>query len=116
MPSTRCLITGITGMVGSHLADFLLANTDWDIYGMYRWRSPMDNLAHLVSRINAGDRLRLLYGDLRDELSIIDVVTQAQPHMVFHLAAQSFPRTSFEAPLDTLDTNIQGTTRLLEAI
>jgi GDPmannose 4,6-dehydratase len=116
MPRTRCLITGITGMVGSHLADYVLANTDWDIYGMYRWRSPMDNLAHLVPRINAGDRIHLLDGDLRDGFSIIDVVTKSQPDIVFHLAAQSFPRTSFEAPLDTLDTNIQGTTRLLEAI
>jgi GDP-mannose 4,6-dehydratase len=113
---TRCLITGITGMVGSHLADFLLANTDWDIFGMVRWRSPMTNLAHLIPMINRQDRVHLLYGDLHDGLSIIDVVGKARPDYVFHLAAQSFPRTSFEAPLDTLDTNIQGTTRLLEAI
>ena len=42
------LITGITGMVGSHLADFLLENTDWKIIGMCRWRSPMDNVEHLL--------------------------------------------------------------------
>jgi GDPmannose 4,6-dehydratase len=114
--TTRCLITGITGMVGSHLADHLLAHTDWDIYGMVRWRSPMNNIAHLVPRINRKERVFLLYGDLRDELSLVDVVGKARPDYVFHLAAQSFPRTSFEAPLDTLDTNIQGTTRLLEAI
>ena len=41
-------ITGITGMVGSHLADFLLLNTDWKIVGLIRWRSPLDNIAHLV--------------------------------------------------------------------
>ena len=62
----RALITGITGMVGSHLADYLLAHTDWEIYGLCRWRSPLDNIEHLLGRINQGDRLRLIYGDLRD--------------------------------------------------
>jgi len=112
----RALITGITGMVGSHLADFLLEHTDWEIYGMCRWRSPLDNISHLVPRINAKDRVHLLYGDLRDFLSIHDVVSKSQPDYVFHLAAQSYPKTSFESPLDTLETNIQGTANVLEAI
>ena len=43
----KALVTGITGMVGSHLADFLLENTDWDVYGVCRWRSPLDNVTHL---------------------------------------------------------------------
>ncbi|CAK0778708.1 GDP-4-dehydro-6-deoxy-D-mannose reductase [Gammaproteobacteria bacterium] len=113
---TRALITGITGMVGSHLAEFLLTETDWDIYGMYRWRSPLDNLSNLIGRINTRDRVHLLYGELRDTLSVQDVVHKAKPDYVFHLAAQSYPRTSFEAPLDTLDTNIIGTARVLEAL
>lgn len=46
----RALITG--GMVGCHLADFLSANTDWDIFGMCRWCSPLDNVAHLLDRAN----------------------------------------------------------------
>lgn len=103
-------------MVGSHLADFLLEHTDWEIYGMCRWRSPLDNLAHLAPRINADDRIRLLYGELRDYLSIQDIVSKSKPDYVFHLAAQSFPRTSFESPLDTLETNIQGTAHVLEAL
>ena len=45
---TKVLITGITGMVGSHLTDFLIENTDWDIVGMARWRSPLDNINHLI--------------------------------------------------------------------
>jgi|TARA_B100002003_G_scaffold251735_1_gene297068 GDPmannose 4,6-dehydratase len=110
------LITGITGMVGSHLADYLLENTDWHIVGMCRWRSPLDNISHLVSRINSGDRLELLYGDLRDYVSIKDVVQKSLPDYVFHLAAQSYPQTSFDSPLDTLETNVQGTTRVLEAL
>ena len=112
----RALITGITGMVGSHLAEYLLENTDWDIWGMCRWRSPLDNIKSLVQRINNKDRVFIVYGDLRDSLSIQDVVQKSQPDYVFHLAAQSYPKTSFEAPLDTLDTNVQGTTRLLEAL
>lgn len=112
----RALITGITGMVGSHLAEYLLANTDWDIYGMCRWRSPLDNIQSLIPSINAHNRVYLVYGDLRDTLSIQDVVKKSKPDYVFHLAAQSFPKTSFDSPLDTLDTNIQGTTRLLDAL
>jgi len=112
----RALITGITGMVGSHLADFLLEKTDWDIWGMCRWRSPLDNIANLVPLINSKDRIFLAYGDLRDTLSVQHVVNLSKPDFVFHLAAQSYPQTSFSSPLDTLDTNIQGTTRLLEAL
>jgi GDPmannose 4,6-dehydratase len=112
----RALITGITGMVGSHLAEYLLAHTDWDIFGMCRWRSPLDNLEDLIPRINARDRVFLVYGDLRDTLGIEDVVKKSLPDYVFHLAAQSYPRTSFESPLDTLDTNVQGTVRVLESL
>lgn len=116
MQSKRALITGITGMVGSHMADFLLANTDWEIFGACRWRSPLDNLDHLMPRINAGDRIQLIDFELRDMVSLVRLVETAQPHYVFHLAAQSYPKTSFTAPLDTLDTNILGTARLLEAL
>ena len=112
----KALITGITGMVGSHLADYLLEHTNWEIYGMCRWRSPLDNISSFIDRINAKDRVHLLYGDLRDTLSVMDVVSTAKPDYVFHLAAQSYPHTSFAAPLDTLDTNIQGTARVLEAL
>lgn len=110
------LITGITGMVGSHLADYLLEHTEWDVYGLCRWRSPLDNISHLLPRINAKDRVHLVYGDLRDYLSIHEAVKRSQPDYVFHLAAQSYPRTSFDSPLDTLDTNVQGTANVLEAL
>ncbi len=116
MGKQRALITGITGMVGSHLAEYLIEHTNWEVDGMCRWRSPLDNLETLVPRINARDRVRLLYGDIRDTLAVQDVVRKSTPDYVFHLAAQSYPRTSFESPLDTLDTNIQGTTRLLDAL
>ena len=116
MLRTKALITGITGMVGSHLADFLLSETDWDIYGMCRWRSPLDNVSHLLDRANRSDRLKFLSADLRDYISLLNVVEEVQPDYVFHLAAQSYPSTSFTSPLDTLDTNILGTARLLEVL
>lgn len=113
---TRALITGVTGMVGSHLTDFLLANTDWDVYGVCRWRSPLDNVEHLLERVNNKDRVFFEYADLNDEMSLIKVIHDIKPDYVFHLAAQSYPLTSFTAPIDTLNTNIIGTCRLLEAI
>ena len=113
---TTALITGITGMVGSHLADYLLEHTDWEIVGLARWRSPLDNIEQHLDRMNRGDRMRLVYGDLRDYVSIERAVESSRPDFVFHLAAQSYPQTSFTAPLDTLETNIQGTAHVLEAI
>lgn len=116
MSAKRALITGITGMVGSHLAEYILKHTDWEIVGLLRWRSPLDNLSAVVGSINSGSRVRLVYGDLRDTLSIQRCVESAKPDYVFHLAAQSFPRTSFDSPLDTMDTNILGTVRILDAL
>ena len=112
----QVLITGVTGMVGSHLLDYLVEHTDWEMTGMLRWRSPLNNIAQHIPRINAKDRIRLVYADLRDTMSIEHAVMTSQPDYVFHLAAQSFPRTSFDSPLDTLDTNVQGTERLLGAL
>lgn len=114
--SIRALITGITGMVGSHLADFLLDNTNWDIHGMCRWRSPLDNVEHLLERANKKDRVFFVYGDLCDYISLQHAVEETKPDYVFHLAAQSYPLTSFTAPIQTFDTNISGTARLLEAL
>lgn len=112
----KALITGITGMVGSHLADFLLANTDWDVYGVCRWRSPLTNVMHLLDRANKKDRLFFRYADVNDQMSLVKTIDQIKPDYVFHLAAQSYPLTSFDAPVDTLNTNILGTCRLLEAL
>lgn len=112
----RALITGITGMVGSHLVDYLLENTDWEIYGMCRWRSPLSNIEHLLERVDKKDRVYLLYGDLNDFGSLVAALKKSKPDFIFHLAAQSYPKTSFDSPVDTLNTNILGTARLLEAV
>ena len=112
----KALITGITGMVGSHLADFLLENTNWNIYGVCRWRSPLDNVEHLLDRVNKKERVFFENADLNDSISLIKIINDIKPDYIFHLAAQSYPLTSFTAPIDTLNTNILGTCRLLEAI
>ena len=112
----NALITGITGMVGSHLVDFLLENTDWEIHGVCRWRSPLNNIEHLIPKINNGERIYLHYADMHDYISINNCVNDVRPDYVFHLAAQSYPHTSFSSPLDTYDTNILGVERLLEAL
>ena len=78
---TKALITGITGMVGSHLADFLLKNTDWKVYGVCRWRSPLDNVTHLLDRVNRKDRVFFEYADLNDEMSLITAINKKNPSL-----------------------------------
>lgn len=116
MTTKTALITGFTGMVGSHLTDFLLQNTDWNICGLMRWNESQDNISHLLEKINDKDRVFVKYGDINDLSSMLHVFQETKPDFVFHLAAQSFPKTSFETPLETLETNILGTAKVLEAI
>ena len=107
----RALITGITGFAGSHLAEYLLnEHPDVEVFGTYRWRSRMDNIEHLRSRI------RLLEADLRDYTSMHAALEKSRPDVIFHLAAQSFVPSSWTAPNETLTTNVAGQTNLFEAI
>jgi len=110
------LITGITGQVGSQLADYVLQNTDYSVVGMMRWQEPLDNLYHLTDRINKKDRISLYYADLNDGMSVRRMIEEVRPDYISHLAAQSYPKTSFDIPIETLQTNIIGTANLLEAI
>ena len=110
------LITGITGQVGSQLADHVLETTSYNIVGMMRWQEPMDNLFHLTNRINRMDRISIAYADLNDFSALARLVRTIKPDFVSHLAAQSFPKTSFNIPIETLQTNIIGTANLLEVI
>ena len=110
------LITGITGQVGSQLADYILENTEHNVVGMMRWQEPLDNLYHLTDRINKKDRISLYYADLNDAMSVNRMIDEIRPDYISHLAAQSYPQTSFNIPIETLQTNIIGTAHLLEAI
>jgi GDP-mannose 4,6-dehydratase len=105
------VITGITGFVGSHLADYIVANhPEVELVGLKRWRSPQENIRHLKDKVTFYDY------DLRDISSLVNVLRRAKPDVIFHLAAQSFVTTSYDAPIDTLETNVIGTSNLLEAV
>lgn len=107
----RALITGITGFVGSHLAEYVLENyTDVEVAGFVRWRSPKVNIEGIL------DRVTLYYGNLLDLPSVGRMLAKYKPDVIFHLAAQSYVDFSFLAPIDTLETNVIGTCNLLEAI
>ena len=96
----------ITGMVGSHLTGYLLDKTDFAIHGLCRWRSSLDNISHLLPRKNSEDSTYRYYADLRDYQSLQHVAEKVKPDYVFHLAVQSYSKTSFTSPDNTLDTNI----------
>jgi GDP-4-dehydro-6-deoxy-D-mannose reductase len=105
----RLLITGITGFVGSHLAEYALAQGAL-VFGSIRWRSRTENIEHLRARI------KLIECDLRDLGSVRGLVDEARPTHVVHLAAQSFVGASFHMPAETLSTNIVSQVNLLEEI
>lgn len=107
----KVLITGITGFVGSHLAEYILGlNEGHEIYGICRWRSPKDNL------INVYNKISFLEADLCDLSALIRHFKAVKPDIIFHLAAQSYVLTSFNSPIHTLWANVIGTTNLLEAV
>ena len=96
------------------MAEYLLKNTDWQIYGLLRWRSDTRNNENIVEEINKKERVFLVYGDLNDETSLKNIFKKNKFDYIFHLAAHSFPKTSFISPMETLNTNIIGTCKLLE--
>lgn len=107
----RVLITGITGMVGSHLADYVLENhPSVELHGLIRWRSPLDHVRHILPLIT------LHLAELRDLNSLVALLDEVKPDRIFHLAAQSYVMASFDAPADTIHTNVIGTVNLLDAV
>src|SRR5262245_32374962 len=107
----KILITGITGMVGSHLAEYVVEQHPLvEVHGLVRWRSPREHLVRVADRITLHD------GELRDLHSLVAVLRTVRPDWIFHLAAQSYVTTSFLAPADTLHTNVIGPTNLLDAV
>ena len=108
----RFLITGATGFVGSHMVDYILKNdTDSKIYATKRWMEDTKNVDHIDDI-----RFEFIDCDLLDGASVQRAVEISKPNKVFHFAAQSFPEVSFKIPVITLQTNVVGTTYLLEAI
>lgn len=107
----KVLITGIGGFVGSHLADYILAEfPNIQVLGLVRWWEPQENIKHI------SDKIKLCYGDLVDIPSLETILREHKPDVIFHLAAQSYVDFSFLAPITTLEANAIGTANLLEAI
>ena len=105
----RLLITGITGFVGSHMAEYAISQGA-EVIGSVRWRSRTENIEHLLGQ------LRLIECDLRDTASVRRLLAASIPTHVIHLAAQSFVGASWHMPGETLSTNMTSQLNLLEGI
>src|SRR5438034_2760997 len=114
----KALLTGVTGQDGSYLAEFLLAK-GYEVHGIIRRASTFNTgrIDHLYKdpHIN-GVRLFLHYGDIADSTNLIKLLYRIQPDEIYHLAAQSHVRVSFDIPEYTVDVTGLGTIRILEAI
>jgi GDP-4-dehydro-6-deoxy-D-mannose reductase len=106
----KCLITGITGFAGSHLAEYLLSRGDCEVHGTMRWRSRTENITQL------GNRITTHVCDIRDATAMYELVRDLKPDRIYHLAAQSFVPMSWVAPSETITTNVLGQTNIFEAI
>lgn len=105
----RVLITGLTGFVGSHLAEYVLSKNA-EVYGSIRWRSRTENIEHLR------DHVTLIDCDLKDLSSVNALVQKSMPDLIFHLASQSYVVTSWHSPNETMKNNISCQLNLLEAV
>eukprot|EP00906_Rhabdomonas_costata_P012618 RCo018170 len=106
----RALITGITGMIGSAVAEALVNSGAWEVHGLVRWRSNSNNLRRVYSKV------KLHYGDIEDPHRMLHVISDVQPDVLFHFAAQAYNGVSWDNPYYTLSANILGTLNILEAV
>lgn len=107
----RALITGITGQDGSYLAELLLSK-GYEVHGIIRRASNFNTqrIDHIFSN------LKLHYGDMTDQMSLVSAVEKSMPDEVYNLAAQSHVKVSFETPEYTVNADAVGALRLLEAV
>ena len=133
----RVLITGITGMAGSFLAEYLAQeHPSVEVFGTFRWRSKLDNLTDLRLRghlnvLDEGERITdqtslrrvvrpgkitVIDCELQDASAVRGVIRAVKPDRIFHLAAQSFVPTSWTAPAATLTNNVIAQVNLFEAV
>jgi GDP-4-dehydro-6-deoxy-D-mannose reductase len=103
-------MTGITGLIGRHLAEQLVCIEDVRLFGLKRWRSDLTTIRPMLPRIT------LLEGDIEDPYSVQRALELSQPDRIFHLAAQSYPSESWHAPAATLQANVLGTLHVLEGV
>ena len=109
----KALITGVNGMDGSHLADFLLEK-GYEVYGVER-RSSVKNRIN-TKHLESNEKFHFLTADMTDHNSLYRALKVSEPDEVYNLAAQSFVGSSWSIPQQTSDVNGMGVLRLLEAI
>lgn len=105
----KTLVTGISGFVGSHMAEFLL-DKNVEVIGTIRNRSRLEHIRHILPDIH------LVECELRDAFSVETLITNEKPDLIFHLAAQSFVPTSWNSPADTIYNNVSGQLNIFEAV
>ena len=110
----KVLITGILRQDGANMAEYLLKNTNHEIYGMMR-RVALPNYTNIES-IKKHPRFNLVYGDLTDEVSLNQLVKEIKPSYFINFAANSFVGVSWDMPTHVFDVNALGVIRCLEAI
>jgi GDPmannose 4,6-dehydratase len=110
----KIIVTGVTGQDGSHMVDYLLKNTEHNIYGAVRRLSVKnhENILHLENE----PRFKLINMDLNDAHSIRDVIIDIQPDYFINFAAQSFVAGSWDYPIQTWDTDADAVLHILESI
>ena len=109
MEKEKILITGVTGFVGSHMLDFLVKNTNSQIFGLKRMNSQLRNIHHAI------DKIELLDGDLNDQASMLKIIETIKPDKVYHFGALSWVSPSWSMPSIYMQTNVIGTINLFEA-
>jgi GDP-4-dehydro-6-deoxy-D-mannose reductase len=106
----RVLITGITGFVGSHMADYLLQHTNYAVFGLKRVNASLRNVYHIR------DQITMINGELIDQTSLINLLKISQPDYVYHLGALSWVDPSWVMPSAYMHVNAIGTINLFEAL
>lgn len=111
------LITGINGQDASYLAELLVSSHQYNkVYGTVRRNSVSESQTTRISKLHQNKDIELLYADLTDGSSIDNVIWQTQPDELYHLAAQSHVKISFDLPHYTMQVNTMGTLNILEAV
>ena len=105
----RVLVTGVNGMIGSHLARELVQRSCYTLFGLVRPRSNLDSLVGVL------DRITLVIGDITDGPRMESIVRQTRPDFVYHMAAQAINGISYDLAQLTMDANVRGTLNILEA-
>ncbi|MFC1822690.1 GDP-mannose 4,6-dehydratase [Thermodesulfobacteriota bacterium] len=106
----KILITGITGMTGSHLAEYLLGESKVEVHGTIRWRSNRENIADFEKK------LHLHECELRDPHAVNRLIQKIRPQRIYHMAAQSNVAASWGSPHDTILNNVTAQLNLFEAV